>query len=396
MKFSSSAQNMRSSEIRNLMKFAANPDIISFAGGMPNNDLFPIDEIDEIYNNLPKAVKQAGFQYGPTGGYPPLLDSLKDYLRQKGLPVDENGLIITTGCQQALNIISKLFIDPGDTIITEDPCFIGAIAAFKSYQAQPVCIPLDDDGMKISELEKAFAGLPTLPKMVYITPYFHNPAGIIYSHDRKQAIIDFLQHHNIVLLEDDPYGELYFNEHAKELTVPIKILAKESFPVCYAGSFSKMIGPGLRLGWLLAPPEIYEKAELAKQSLDACSSTLPQILANEFLVQNKLEGYLKKLRKAYVRRAQIMLDSLAANMPEGITWTTPQGGFYIWVTMPDHIDATDLLKKTLDKGAVFVIGRAFDPHDKKNNCFRLAFSHTPEDKISNGVEIIASALKEML
>jgi len=396
MRFSSNARNLRSSAIRELMSMAANPDIISFTGGMPNNDLFPLREMDEIYASLSDSVKKAGFQYGPTAGYPPLLESLGSFLKEKGLPVEDNGLIITTGSLQAINLVAKVFIDPGDRVITEYPSFIGAISAFKSYDAKFETVSLDNNGLCLSELETILESATPEPKLLYITPYFHNPAGIVYSPERKTKLMAILKNRNLVMIEDDAYGELYFHPEDKELTVPIKAGGKETVPICYTSSFSKYIGPGLRLGWLLAPPEIIEKCELAKQSMDACSSTFTQVLAHEFLVQNKLPQYLDRLRTIYLRRSKLMLDALDAFMPQGVSWTRPKGGFYIWVTLPEKLDATEILKGVINKGAVFIIGSTFDPLGKRNNCFRLSFSHTPEEKIAQGVEIIGKAVQSIM
>jgi Transcriptional regulators containing a DNA-binding HTH domain and an aminotransferase domain (MocR family) and their eukaryotic orthologs len=396
IEFSTSIKNLRSSEIRRLMQLAADPSIISFAGGMPNNEIFPVDIVEELWRNLPRTIKQAAFQYGPTSGYPPLLASLKEYLGSKGLPIDESqGLLITTGAQQAINLVTKVLIDPGDRIITEYPSFIGALAAFKSYGAILKGIALDSDGIDIDELKKAIADKWLKPKMLYISPYFHNPAGIIYSKERKEALSDLLIGSNVCLLEDDPYGELYFNDKDRELTLPIKAAAHEKFPICYIGSFAKIFGPGMRLGWLLAPKEIVDKCEMAKQSMDACSATFTQVLANEFLSKGKLPAYVSLLRKSCARRADIMLKALEDNMPDGISWTRPKGGFYIWVSMPETMNASDVFAASLKKGAAFVIGNAFDPEEKKNNCFRLAFSHTPEEKIEKGIKIIGEAIKDL-
>ncbi|MGB7567322.1 MAG: PLP-dependent aminotransferase family protein, partial [Chitinivibrionales bacterium] len=337
------------------------------------------------------------FQYGPTSGYPPLLASLKEYLQSKGLPVDESqNLLITTGAQQAINLVTKVLIDPGDRIITEYPSFIGALAAFKSYGAILKGIALDDDGINIDDLKKAIMDKWLKPKMLYISPYFHNPAGIIYSKERKLALLDALIGNTICLLEDDPYCELYFDDKDRELTLPIKAIAGEKFPICYVGSFAKIFGPGMRLGWLLGPREIVDKCEMAKQSMDACSATFTQVLANEFLSKNKLPGYVSLLRKSCARRAQTMLKALEESMPSGISWTRPKGGFYIWVSLPETMDSSDVFAASIKKGAAFVIGNAFDPEEKKNNCFRLAFSHTPEDKIETGIKIIAEAIKDLL
>jgi DNA-binding transcriptional MocR family regulator len=385
---------MRSSEIRRLMKLAADPSIISFAGGMPNNNLFPTDLVSRLYENLPVTLQQAAFQYGPTAGLPPLLEVLREYLKGRGLPVDDNELIITTGAQQGLNIMAKIFVDPGDTIVTEYPSFIGALAAFKSYGAKLVGVEMDEEGIQIKKLAGTLE--KNTPKFLYVNPCFHNPAGIIYSTERKQALIELCREHEVCLLEDDPYSELYFDEADRELTVPIKSMARDSFPICYVGSFAKIFGPGMRLGWMLGPSEIIDKAELAKQSMDACSPSFTQVLAYAFLAENKLSGYLTTLRPTYRHRAQVMLDALEEGMPEGVHWTRPRGGFYVWVTLPKAIDSSEVFAAAIDKGAAFVIGSAFDPKGKRNNSFRLAFSHTPEDRIAKGTRIVCDAVKSVM
>ena len=396
IEFSSSAKTMRSSEIRRLMQLAADPSIISFAGGMPANSLFPIDIVDELYNQLTTEAKQAAMQYGPTGGYPPLLESLKQYLESRGLSMENQGLIITTGAQQAINLITKVLINQQDIIITEYPSFIGALAAFKSYEANLIGIDLDNDGINLSRLEQVLKTNGSQVKMLYLNPCFHNPAGITYSKQRKKELWEIVKKYDICILEDDPYSELYFNENDKDLTVPMKAMFNDTVPICYAGTFAKIFGPGLRLGWLLAPSSIIEKCELAKQSMDACTSTFTQVLAHQYLQKGKLAPYLEYLRPIYARRAGIMLDALKAYMPKEVTWTTPKGGFYIWVTLPQKLNSTKVFNESINLGAAFVIGNAFDPDGVKNNSFRLAFSHTPEERIEEGVKIIADCIKKLL
>ncbi|MBN2188477.1 MAG: PLP-dependent aminotransferase family protein [Chitinispirillaceae bacterium] len=387
---------MRSSEIRRLMALAADPSIISFSGGMPADELFPTTILDEIYAGLSLKAKRTAMQYGPTAGYPPLLDALKEYLRSRGLPLEGQGLIVTTGGQQAINLICKVFLDPGDTVVTENPSFIGALAAFLSYGARLSAAPLDSDGIEITALEKALDGCSSQAKIVYLNPVFQNPAGIIYSEARKKAVLETLAGRDVVLLEDDPYGELYFNEIDKPLTVPLKACGKEPVPNCYVGTFAKIFGPGMRLGWLLGPQAIVEKCELAKQSMDACSPTFTQVLAHEYLAGGRLAGFLTTVRSAYARRSRIMLDALKTGMPEGVSWTTPRGGFYVWVTMPETIDATAVFNESFKRGAAFVVGKAFDPHGTRNNSFRLAFSNTPEERIAEGIAVISSVIKHFL
>lgn len=393
-RFSKATQELRTSEIRDLMSLAIRPDIITFAGGMPGNDLFPIQEIDKIYNSLSEAKKQQAFQYGPTPGYPPLLESLKEFLRKKGLPVDENKLLITTGSLQAINILAKIFIDPRDEIITEFPCFIGAISAFKSYGANINAIPIDNEGILIEPLKKAL-NKPTPPKFLYITPYFHNPAGIIYSEKRKQELIEVLRDTNIPLIEDDAYGDLYFYKEDSSLVKPIKALNPEGVSICYTGSFSKILGPGLRLGWMLVPEEVYARAELCKQAFDACSPTFTQVIADEFIRSGAIYSYIERLRKEYLIRAQAMINQLKKHLPAYVKWTEPRGGFYIWLTLPEGTDATEILKEAIKHGAVLVTGKTFDPEGKQNNAIRLAFSNTSVDRIEKGVPIVADAIRKI-
>jgi DNA-binding transcriptional MocR family regulator len=395
--FSQSARSMRSSEIRKLMKLAADPAIISFAGGMPNNQLFPVDAVDELWSSLPRSAKQAAFQYGPTPGYPPLIETIKHYLKARGLPLERNELLITTGAQQAINLLAKVFLDPEDVVITEYPSFIGALAAFQSYGARLVDCAMDEQGILPDALAAAIrSNQGPMLKMAYLNPVFQNPSGLIYSEQRKKEVIEILAKERLCLLEDDPYSELYFDEADRPLTLPIKAMADERFPVCYVGSLAKIFGPGMRLGYMLAPTGIVEKCELAKQSMDACSSTFAQVLAQAFLSGEKLGEYLGMLRPTYARRAGIMLDALAAHMPAEVRWTKPRGGFYVWVTLPQHINASRVFEAALAQGAAFVIGSAFDPQGERNNSLRLAFSHTPEEKIAQGVEIVCNAVRKML
>jgi len=396
IRFSKATQDMRASAIRELMGLATRSDMISFAGGMPGNSLFPVEELDSLYSRLSVEAKQTAFQYGPTQGYPPLLDSLGRYLQSLGLPMEGNGLIVTTGGLQAIYLTAKVMLDPKDVVVTEDPTFVGGIAAFRSHRAVLNGVPMDDDGIQMDLLEKTWKRLPSRPKLVYVIPNFHNPAGVQYSRERRLSLIGFLKKHPSVLLEDDAYHELYFDETDNETVRPIKALAGETIPVCYVGSFSKIFGPGMRLGWLLSPKAIHAQCELAKQSVDACSPTFTQVLADRFFREGYLSQYVKRIRPVYRRRAEAMLKGLSESMPETVTWTLPKGGFYVWVTLPKHTDATDILKASIERGAVFVVGKTFDPRGRRNHCFRLAFSHTPEDKIEQGVKIVAEAVRRFV
>ena len=308
--FSNAVNSMHSEDIKLLMKMSSGKSLISFAGGMPNNDLFPVKEIDDIYNSLSENVKKLCFQYGPTSGYPPLVKSLQSYLQKKGLPVDTNKILITTGSLQAISIITQEFVNQGDIILTENPSFVGALSVFETYEAEIHGIPIDKDGIDIDALKQKIASLDKMPKLLYVTPNYHNPAGIIYTPERKKALLEVLSNTGIILIEDDAYSDLYFREEEKYLTKSMKSYGVSDVEIIYTGSFSKILGPGFRLGYMLASPEIFEKAETVKQALDACTSNFMQILANEFLSQNKLQPYLKFLRKEYAERKNILQNSL--------------------------------------------------------------------------------------
>ena len=393
-RFSQSVSSLRSSEIRELMSLASKPGIISFAGGMPDNNLFPVDEIEELFRNLDSRTRQTAFQYGPTPGLPSLLESLGGFLEKKGLPVKKNRLMITTGSQQALNLLANVFIDPGDRVLVENPCFIGALSAFRSCRAEIKGITVDSEGIDAGELLLETAKSPKA-KFLYITPYFHNPAGILYSESRKQELIGALEGKEIPLIEDDAYGDLYFHEKERPRLRPLKAIDPEGIDICYTGSFSKILGPGLRLGWLLAPEPIASKCELLKQSADACSPSFTQVLADAFIRSGKIYAYIEKVRLEYKTRAQAMSAALREHLPGYVGWNEPSGGFYIWLNLPESADASEIMKKSIEGGAVFVAGKTFDPEGTKNNALRLSYCNNTPGEILRGVPVVAEAIRAL-
>jgi 2-aminoadipate transaminase len=394
--FSRSVNSMHSEDIKALMKQSSGTGLISFAGGMPNNDLFPIHQMDEIYNGLADNLKKLCFQYGPTAGYPPLIASLKKILKGKGLPVSINKILVTTGSLQAISIITQEFVNEGDVVLTENPCFVGAISIFETYGAKMVSVPIGKDGIDIEILKETLAKLEKKPKFLYITPTFHNPAGITYTEERRRALMQVLSGTGIILIEDDAYGDLYFDEKDLAGIQSMKSYEDYDVEVIYTGSFSKILGPGFRLGYMLASPEIHEKAESIKQALDACTSSFMQILANEFLSKGHIEPYLNFLRKEYGERKAILQDSLMRHMPVEISWNEPRGGFYIWLKLPVELRSSDIFKACLNKGVVFVTGRTFDPDNTKDDRLRLSFSNMPKADIEKGIKILAEVIRESL
>ncbi|MCP4882701.1 MAG: PLP-dependent aminotransferase family protein [Flavobacteriales bacterium] len=392
--FSRTVNSMHSEDIKLLMKQSSGEGMISFAGGMPNNDLFPVSEIDEIYNNLNDDIKKLCFQYGPTTGYPPLVRSLQKLMLRKGLPAKTDKVLITTGSLQAISIITQEFVNEGDVILTESPCFVGAISVFETYGAKIVSIPIDSEGIDIQFLKNAIETLNKPPKFLYITPNFHNPAGIIYTEERRKELLSVLSGTDIILIEDDAYGDLYFDRKDKGLTKPIKSFEGYEVEIIYTGSFSKILGPGFRLGYMLSSFEIFDKAESIKQALDACTSNFMQILATEFITGGYLEPYLKFLRKEYSERKILLQESLKTHMPKGINWVEPRGGFYIWLSLPQQVKASSLFTDCLKKGVVFVTGRTFDPENHKDDHIRLSFSNMPKDTIEKGVILLSQVIQD--
>ena len=394
-RFASSVSNLRSSEIRDLMSLATAPNIISFAGGMPGNELFPLETLDKIYHSLTEKEKQLAMQYGPTNGLPALLESLSEYLEAKGLPVKKNRLMITTGSLQGIHILAKAFIDPGDPVLVETPSFIGALSAFRAYDAQFVTVPLKGDGMDIQKLKEKLETTRPKPKFLYYVPNFHNPAGIIYSEEVKRQIIELLKDQDIPIIEDDVYSDLYFYEDDVPKMQLIKAMDPEGIDVCYSGSFSKILGPGLRLGWMLVPEHIYKKCELIKQSIDACSPSISQVIADKFLREDYISDYLTTTREEYKKRGLAMIEALEKYLPECVSFEKPRGGFYTWLKLPEGTDSTLILKKAIEKGVVFVTGKTFDPDGVKNDYMRVSFCNTDVETIQKGIPIIAEAIREV-
>lgn len=394
-RFAQSVSALRSSEIRDLMSLATSPNIISFAGGMPGNELFPLDKIDNVYQSLTEREKQVAMQYGPTNGLPTLLESLSEYLEKKGLPVKKNRLMVTTGSLQAINILAKTFVDPGDTILVETPSFIGALSAFRSYEANIISVPLKRDGIDIEQLKATLESTHPKPKFLYFLPNFHNPAGIVYSEEVKNQMIDLLKDQDIPLIEDDVYSDLYFYEEDVPKMKNIKTIDPEGIDVCFTGSFSKILGPGLRLGWMLVPEHIYQKCELIKQSIDACSPSFSQVIADKFIRSGYIYEYTENVRQEYKKRGLAMIEALEKHLPDYVSFERPRGGFYIWLHLPKGADSTLILKKAIEKGVVFVTGKTFDPDGVKNDAMRVSFCNTDVDVINKGIPIVADAIREV-
>lgn len=385
--------NMNSSAIREILKLASQPGMISFGGGFPAPELFPLEQVAEIAAQEVLNHGQQALQYSNTEGLNPLREKIVERMEKvyqiKGLTVDNIALL--SGSQQGLDFMAKIFIDPGDVILTESPTYLGAVNAFNPYMPKFVEIAMDEDGMVMDDLREKLKQYPNA-KFIYTIPDFQNPTGRTMSLERRKEMLEIVADYGVMILEDNPYGELRYEGEALP---PIKAFDTQD-KVVYLGSFSKVLAPGLRLAWVAATPELVRKWVVAKQSADLQCNTLSQYMINAYMDKFELSQHVEKIRNVYGARRELMIRNLETNMPEGVTWTHPKGGLFIWLTFPERVDATELLQKCLENKVAFVPGEPFFPHHtSKNNC-RLNFSYVPEEKLIAGVAAMGATLKEYL
>ena len=398
-RYAQRTQRMSSSMIRELLKFTAQPDIISFAGGLPAPELFPIEETKAATDVVLSEMGPQALQYSPTEGYVPLREMIVRHMARYGIVVDVDNVLITSGSQQALDLIGKILINPGDRILTDEPTYLGAIQAFTMYGAEYVTVPIDEDGMQVSKLEQA---LRAGPKFMYILPNFQNPAGVTLSLERRRDIIAFADRYGIPIVEDDPYGQLrYEGEHIKPLVVldaerlQCEDDGKYGGNVIYLRTFSKTLAPGLRLGWVVAPKEVIRQTVLAKQGTDLHTSTFDQMVAYEVARGGFIDRHVRRIREVYHRRRDVMLAALERAFPDpglGVHWTRPQGGLFLWVVLPESIDAGELLKEAVKDKVAFVPGVAFHPNGGGHNTMRLNFSNACDEMIEEGIARLGRAV----
>ncbi|MEA2063588.1 MAG: PLP-dependent aminotransferase family protein [Gemmatimonadota bacterium] len=395
--FSSSGGRLKSSKIRELMRLAATEGIISMAGGMPDAEHFPFDEIRRIMDAWDAGKRAAALQYGATGGYPPLLESLERYVSLGGVDTTREKILPTTGAQQAIQLLTRIFCDPGDVVVVEVPAFIGALAVFVSYGVELAGIPMDEQGLDTTELACRLESLQAEGKRVkflYTNPTFQNPSGITMSQGRRDELYALCRQFGIPILEDDPYYELYFTGSPDDYR-SLKSRDKDG-RVILVNTFSKILSPGIRLGWMVGPAEVVARCELAKQGVDACSSSLSQVIAADYLDSGAVKIYTAQMREIYAGKCTLMLKCLEAEMPEGVNWSRPAGGFFIWLTLPENIDSEELLKESVKNKVAFVTGAPFHADGGGADKLRLAFSNSSPEQIEEGIRRLAETLRSML
>ena len=379
-------QEMKGSAIRDLLCVTQQPDVISLAGGLPAPEVFPVQEFREAAELVFVEMGAQALQYGPTEGYVPLKDWLVETMRERGVSVEPGNVLPTSGSQQALDLIGKLFIDPGDTILTESPTYVGALQAFNAYQPQYVTAPIDDDGIQADHVEEVLANNKV--KFIYAMPNFQNPSGVTLSLERRHRLVELAAKYGAFIIEDDPYGELRYEG---EDLPPLNALHKEN--VLYLSTFSKTMAPGIRLGWVVAPEKLINRLVLIKQGADLHTSSLIQMIAYDICRRGNLKNRVKLIRRVYGERRDTMLAAMDKYFPPGVTWTHPQGGMFLWVRLPEHVNATELLKIALEEKVAFVPGSAFYPEGGGNNTMRLNFSNAKPGMIEEGIQRLGRALK---
>ncbi|MBI5567334.1 MAG: PLP-dependent aminotransferase family protein [Chloroflexi bacterium] len=391
---------MGSSAIRELLKLTQQPDLISFAGGLPAPEMFPIEQVKAAADTVLTEVGAQALQYSTTEGYTPLREFIVRSMARYGIKVGIDNVVITSGSQQALDLIGKLLINPGDRILTENPTYLGALQAFTAYQSQYVTVPIDDDGLQVAHLE---AALRSGPKFMYILPNFQNPAGVTLSLTRRYDLIALAEEYGIPIVEDDPYGQLrYEGEHLKPLVVlDSEYLGCEgdggyTGNVIYTSTFSKTLAPGLRLGWIVAPRDVVFKLVQMKQGTDLHTSSFDQMVAYEVARDGFLDRHIRTIRETYGHRRDLMLNTMEQYFPSEVRWTRPAGGLFLWVTTPESINTADLLKDAIAQKVAFVPGYSFHPNGGGHNTLRLNFSNARDEMIVEGIRRMSVALKQRL
>ncbi len=376
--FSTCAKALKSSVIREILKVTANPQVISFAGGLPAPESFPVAQMKAAFDHVLNNDPQSALQYSTTDGYAPLREWVANRMSTNGATITPDQVIIVSGSQQALDLIAKVFIDPNDKVLVETPTYLGALQAFSMFDPTYVSVDSDENGLIPEALT---ADVAKDAKFLYALPNFQNPTGRMMSEERRQTLVARAREHDLLVVEDDPYGALWY-----EAAPPASLLSRMPERVIHMGSFSKVLAPGLRLGYLIAPVEITKKFEQAKQATDLHTSTIAQRVVYEVVKDGFLDEHIPSIRERYKNQAHAMLDALTTYMPKGVTWNQPAGGMFLWVTLPEGMNSEKMLDKVFAHNVAYVPGTPFYANEAQTNTLRLAFVTVPPAKIQEGVK----------
>ena len=393
--YSQRVKHLRTSEIRELLELSQRPDVISFAGGLPSPHAFPVEEIKEIVNKVLDDNYATALQYGPTPGLSEFRKTVSEFVGNFGIEADVENVFVTVGSQQALDIAGRVFINEGDVIFVSLPTYLGAINAFLAYGAKMVGIPLDENGMRVDVLEEKIKELKAKGenlKMIYTVPTFQNPAGVELSEERRKEMLEIAERYNLLIVEDEPYSLLRFE--GKPLK-PIKSMDREG-NVIYMATFSKIMSPGFRLAYVVAEKEIARKMVIAKQSMDLCTPTFTQVIGKHYIENGYLHNRVNKIVDMYRRKRDIMLDAMEEYFPSGCEWRKPQGGMFLWVELPHHINTVEMLNDAIKEKVAYVHGRAFHVDGGGINSMRLNFTNPDDEVIEEGVKRLAKVIKDRM
>ncbi len=396
-RYAQRTRRMTSSAIRELLKVTEQPDMISFAGGLPASETFPVEEMAVAADRVLRDFGPQALQYSTTEGYRPLREWVAEHTAP-GLTISPDNILITSGSQQALDLLGKIFINPGDRLVVEVPTYMGALQAFNAYEAEYVSVPSDDQGMITAELEPA---LQIGPKLIYTMPTFQNPTGVTLTLDRRQQMVELAQRYGVPIIEDDAYGELRFEGSPIPKILAVAGSASNGMgeyngSVIYLSTFSKTLAPGLRLAWIVAPLEVIRKLVQAKQGADLHSATLNQMIAYEAVCDGFLQQHLPLIRRVYRERREVMLTALTEHFPPEVHWTRPDGGLFLWVTLPPEVSGEELLPAALTAKVAFVPGAPMFPNGGGENTLRLNFSNATPAQIRAGIARLGRVLAQRL
>jgi 2-aminoadipate transaminase len=390
--FASRTRVMKSSAMRDLMAVTARPEVISLAGGLPDTSTFPPDTFAAVAQRIAAESCAKALQYGPTEGLAETRECIAQVMAAEDMQVAPEDVLVTTGGQQVIDLVAKTLIDPGDVVLAEGPTYPGAVPVFSAYQAEVIQIEMDAQGMRVDLLEQTLDRLERRPKFIYTVPTFQNPGGMTMSLARRRRLVELAHERELLVLEDNPYGLLRYEG---DPLPPLYALDRGIF-VMYLGTFSKIFSPGLRLGWVAAPAPVLEKLNLGKQGTDLCTSTLSQLMVQAYFERGNWRDYVGSLVDVYRTRRDTMLDALAEHFPPQAEWTRPSGGLFVWATLPDFIDTTDLLARALRDNVAFVPGEAAYLDGRGRSSMRLNFSASPEDAIREGIRRIGEVVTEQV
>lgn len=385
--FSERAQQLQSSFIREILKITQRPEIISFAGGLPSPATFPVERMKAAYEKVLSETGKVALQYGPTDGYAPLREWIANSLSTEGSTILPEQILMTSGSQQALDLLGKVLIDEGSRVLVETPSYLGALQAFSVYRPEFVSVDTDEHGLVPSSLE----GIAQGSRLLYSLPNFQNPTGRSLSLERRQELVETCARLGVPLIEDDPYGALSYRGEPMP-----KMVAMNPDGVIYMGSFSKVLTPGIRLGYVCAPLPLVRRLELAKQAADLHTAQITQMVVHEVVKDGFLEQHIPTIRHLYGDQCQVMLDAMKEHFPAGVTWTQPEGGMFIWVTLPQQVDAMKLLEQSLAARVAFVPGAPFYANDPASNTLRLSFVTVPPERIREGIAVLGKLIAGML